>query len=59
VLYLASFAPLLWLDANGYIAPGSLFYDACRFYAFPIRVAHETGPDLIRDILNWYKSVFR
>ena len=52
VLYVLSFAPLLWLDANDYIADESLFWDAGRIYSIPIRAAYEIGPDPVRDELN-------
>ncbi|HEY2252980.1 MAG TPA: hypothetical protein VGH74_18035 [Planctomycetaceae bacterium] len=59
ILYMLSFAPLLWLDAHGYIDHDSLVHDAGRIYAAPVRAVYETGPQLVRDVLNWYQNVFR
>ncbi len=58
-LYMMSFAPLNWLDWHGYIKSDSVAADACLIYAAPIRVAHQTGPKLLRDVLNWYERICR
>jgi len=59
LLYVASFVPLLWLEANGYIVNESWPWHACRIYATPIRVAYETGSRPLRAALDWYGTIFR
>jgi uncharacterized membrane protein YidH (DUF202 family) len=59
LLYVASLAPLFWLDAQVHIDSNSPVADACRIYAIPAKIVYEDGPQQFRDALDWYRDLFR
>ncbi len=59
VLYMLSFLPLFWLETHGYISLDSGVGEVCRAYASPVRVIYDSGPQTLRNALNWYQNVFR
>jgi len=58
-LYVASLAPLFFLEAQVHIESNSLVADACRIYAIPARIVYQEGSQLFRDAFDWYRNLFR
>jgi hypothetical protein len=59
MLYLASFAPVIWLEDHDYIPIGSELQRALKVYAKPVHWVYEYGPQSVRDALDFYGGVCR